>query len=315
MNLAGIDLNLLVAFDALMEERNVTRAGRRVGLSQSAMSNALQRLRAALGDELFVRAPDGMRPTPRAEDLTTPLRRALLDIRGALDAAGFDPTTPARRFTLSLGDYATAVLGAPLAGLVRAGAPGVDLRVIANSNKEVPAQLDAGEADLAQAWFPAPPARLMHATLYEESYVCVMRPDHPLAEGPLTLERYASWPHLLISPRGDDAGFADEALAQYGLSRRVAMTVPHFTAALLVVARSDLISTVPKRIAGALPGNAGLRVRELPYKSFRVPITLFWHPRVDSHPAHRWLRGLLVEAARAGSPVDSGEGRRAGTAG
>lgn len=293
MNISRIDLNLLLVYEALMNERHVTRASQRLNLSQSATSNALSRLRQALNDQMFIRTSYGMAPTPRALELETPLRRALQDIRSALDGGEFDPANAERTFTISTSDYDVALHIPLLAQRFAQEAPGIDLRVLPHNNVDAVDQVDSGLVDLSLGWFPRAPKRLHKKLLFEESFVCVMRQRHPLANSLLKLSDYASAPHLLVTLIGDTTGIIDDILGERGLERRVAMTIPHFAAAPNVLANSDLIASLPKRIANRFADQHGLITRSLPFESYRTAHEMLWHPRVNRHPAHLWLRGLL----------------------
>ena len=294
MNLRRIDLNLLVIFDALMTERNVTRAARRVGLSQPAFSNALTRLRERLKDELFVRSPQGMRPTPRALELASEVHEALATIESALDPAEFDPKSARRTFTIDTADYVvTSCLSAVMAHLARE-APGIDLRLLPAGGR-IYERLDAREVDFGIGAYGEVPDRFGTVVIDEDKYVVLMRPDHPLARGRLDLKRYAGAKHLLVTLRGDAHGFVDDALAEHGLSRRIALTVNQFSVAPAVVAESDLVVALPKRIADRYAPLLKLEVRPLPLPAPFVftAIQLIWHRRFATHPAHEWFRHTL----------------------
>ena len=298
MNLAGLDLNLLLVFDAVMAERNVTRAGRRIGMSQPAVSNALNRLRHHLKDELFVRTAEGMRPTPRALELAEPIQGALGQLQSALDRQDFDPATARRTFRIATTDYIVSILMPALAGYLMRYAPGVDLRILPIGGRLFE-MLDAQEADFGITTVGDAPDRFERALLFEEEYVCLMHPHNSLAEGTLTIPAFAAARHLLITPRGDARGFIDEALASRGLTRRIAMTVNQFALAAPVVAASDLIVTLPRRIANLHALTYGLKTVACPISTprrFRVG-EIVWHRRLGRHPANDWLRDLLIAIA------------------
>ncbi len=301
LHLASIDLNLLLALDALLDERSVTRAAARIGVTQSAMSHALGRLRAVTGDPLLVRGSGAMVPTPRAEQLAPPIRRALDEVGRALRApAAFDPRTARQRIHIGTSDYNELIL---LPGVVRRlerEAPGIDLRLVPFVDDPA-APLGSGELDLVVA--PLRPrdeaAGLFAKKLLDETFVCVVRRGHPLADKKLTLARYASAAHALVSPRGKEGSFADDALAEVGLTRRVAVTVPHFLVAPHLVATSDLMLTLPARVATALAEPLGLVVLKLPAE-LRMPgftMSAIWHERTQSDAAHRWVRELFAEVS------------------
>jgi len=276
LHLSSVDLNLLVALDALLEERNVTRAADRIGVTQSAMSHALARLRTLLDDPLLVRAAGGMVATPRAESLGPPIRHALEQVRTALQSpSAFDPKTVKLRARVATSDYAELILLPRLVHRLEAAAPGIELRLLPHA------------ADAAGP------------KLIDESFTCVVRRGHPLASQKLTLARFAAASHALISPRGKEGSFVDDALAKLGLSRRVAVAVPHFLVAPHIVAESDLVLTVASRVATLLAKPLGLVMlappRELELAGFRM--SLLWHERTHHDAAHRWLRDLFVSVA------------------
>ncbi len=296
MNLRRLDLNLLVLFDALMSERNVTRAAQRIGLSQPAFSNALSRLRHYLKDELFTRGPEGMQPTPRALELAPSIHAALSSIEHALDPVSFDPATATRTFTIDTNDYIVTTAIAHLMGRLAREAPFVDVRVLPPAGRALE-RLEAGEADFAVGVYSDPPDRFAVEKLDDNVFVCLMGQGHPLARGKLDLARYAAAKHLLITPRGDPSGFVDEALARQGLSRRIALTVNHFAVAPVVVASSDLIVTLPKRIADFYAPLFDLVMRPSPVETSPSysSIDLLWHRRLGAHPAYQWFRQRLKE--------------------
>lgn len=303
--LAGIDLNLFVLLDALLAERSVTRAARRVGLSQSAASHALARLRALTGDALLVRGPRGMLPTPRAEALASPVREALAGLDRALaPAAAFEPRSTRRRFRVVGGDLAELVLFPPLFARLGAEAPGVDLSALPTPSDAALA-LERGEVDLAIAPLGsfARAGALSERPLFEDGFVCVVRRGHPLGRGAFGLERYLSARHAVIAPRGARGGIVDDLLASMGRERRVVLTIPHFLAAPYVVAQSDLVLTLPARVAQVLAGPLGLAVLRPPLRVPRFTMAMAWHRRVDEEPGHRWLRGVLGEVARSVPPA------------
>jgi len=297
MDLHGINLNLLVAFDALMAERSVTRAGTRIGRTQPAMSAALSRLRALLGDELFVRGPAGLQPTPRALDLAEPLGRALADIQRMLAfTQAFEPRSSALVFTLGLSEHPTFVLLPRLVARLRDVAPAITLRVRSfTARDDAVTMLDAGEVDLAIGVPPTTQAgRILIRPLFEERFVCILRRGHPAAELPLDLPAFLTLSHLLVSPENERFGHVDAALAQRGLKRRLALTLPQMYAAPTLVARSDMIATL---MAGVIPASGhadGLTVVDPPLDLDPVPFVMSWHRRNDGHPAQRWLRETIA---------------------
>lgn len=300
MNLRSLDLNLLVVFDALMRERHVTRAARAIGLSQPAFSNALARLRERLGDELFIRAPDRMKPTPWALELSGPVSTALSEIENALDGASFDPATSKRTFTIATLDYATIVLFPPLLERVKKEAPGIVVRIIPPS-AHAGEFLDTQEADVALISWPDPPERFESELLFAEDWVCVMRPDHPMVGRRPTLDRYGEVEHLLISPRGERRNWVDEALAERGRTRHVACTMPTYGPAPLMLETTDLVLTCPGSVGRVFKERIGMVVSKCPVETpLRVgSIDMVWHSRLGNHPAQIWLRSQLREIGAA----------------
>jgi DNA-binding transcriptional LysR family regulator len=299
VHMLGADLNLLLALDALLEEKNVTRAADRIGITQSAMSHALGRLRRWFGDELLTRARSGMVLTQRAEALKEPLRDALSRIDRALaPPESFDPKTARAKIAIGTSDYVELVALPSLVERLEREAPGVDLRVHALGDAMSQA-LASGAIDIAIAPVPSydqgPGIRAR--ALFDERFVCVMRRGHPLATKKLTLARFATASHALVAPRGKEGGIVDDALARHGLSRRVAVAVPHFLIAPHVLGKTDLILTLPERVANVLAKALGLATAPLPLE-LRAPgftMSAIWHERTHNEPAQRWLRELLVE--------------------
>ncbi|WP_438017751.1 LysR family transcriptional regulator [Sorangium sp. So ce315] len=298
VHLASIDLNLLVVFDALLAEGSVTRAAARVGLSQSAMSHALGRLRALIDDPVLVRTPRGMIPTPRAQELAGPIREALAQIEATVARSPrFDPATARRSFSVATVDYVELILLPRLVQKLFADAPFVDL-VARPYDSDMWGSMETGKVDLAIGMFPTVPAGFYRQRLLEEHYTCVVRRNHPVVRSKLTLKMYTSLPHALISPRGDGGGRVDEVLAEQGLSRRVALQIPHFLVAAHIVAQTDLVLTVPARIAQVFADMQALRVMKPPLELGGFSLDQVWHERQAKDPAHMWLRGIFAEIAR-----------------
>lgn len=298
MDLAGVDLNLLVVFDALMAERHVTRAGERIGLSQPAMSAALNRLRRLLKDELFIRRADGMYPTRRAQELAVPLRQALRQIQEALEPEVFVPAEATRTFRIATNDFAASVLLPCLGERLSSEAPNIDIRVIAADDSLAMTLLDRDAVEIAIAPFENVEPQFERQQLMEPAdFLCVMRKGHPLARKKLTLEQFAAAPQLLISQTGNPSGFVDEILETHGLKRRVAFTVPSFLLAPLILTGTDLIATLPYRLAEMFREMANLVTCEPPFPQRQFPLAALWHRRLNRDPGHTWLRQTLVEVA------------------
>ena len=296
MNWRAFDLNLLVVFDGLMQEHSVTRAGRRLGMSQPALSHALNRLRYLLKDQLFVRTPKGMAPTPRAEQLAVPLRQALADMQRALEPEAFVPAQASRRFSIAINNYAAIVLAAPLVSAVFAAAPLLQLDLRPSGTLDVFDLLDSGDLDIAIGTFDRVGERFGSAPLLEDQFVAVMRRRHPAGRGSLSAAAFGALRHAAISSSGDDTGFIDRSLATQGTKRRIALRLPYLSAGA-VLAKSDLVATLSRRVASALVRDAPLELRELPFTSPSVRTSLLWHRRFDGYPAHRWLRDLVVSVS------------------
>lgn len=297
MNLGTFDLNLLVVFDAVMRERCVTRAGERIGLSQPAVSHALNRLRYTLKDQLFVRTPDGMVPTPRAEQLADPLRRALNDMQLALEAEIFVPSEADRQFTIAVNNYAAVVLSPPLIVAASDAAPFVRFDLRPSGTLAVLDLLDRGELDLAVGYFAARAERFAVVPLLEDHFVVAMRRGHPAANRQLTAGAFAALLHLEISSTREDTSFIDAWLERAKLSRRIVHRVPYLSTAR-ILSQSNMVATLSSRIARAFVQSEELHVAELPCESPRVALGMLWHRRLENQPAHRWLRELLQDVCR-----------------
>jgi len=317
VDFTALDLNLLRVFDALIEERSVTRAGDRLGLTQSAISHALNRLRYVLDDELFVRVPDGMRPTPRAAEIAPRLREGLLQLQLALAPVEFVPERTDRRFTIACGEYVGAVLVPGFVARLREAAPHAELR-IRPSNLGIAEALLAGRVDLAIGSFRRVPEWFTHEPLFRETRVWVLGADHPAARNELTLERLAELPHLINAATGEnehavdgyvvdhglerlitrhDAGLLQGALAAHGLRRTIGLTTPHFLATLAVVSQSDMAALLPRRLAAAFAEAYRLKLFEPPYPSPPFEVMALWHRELGNEPAIIWLRTVLREVA------------------
>ena len=262
------------------------------------MSHALNRLRYMLKDELFVRTPEGMVPTPRAELLALPLRNALSEMQLALEPVAFDPALSDRRFALAVNNYAAVVLTPPLVAAVSAAAPAIRLDLRPSGTLDIVERLDRGDLDLALVGTIGPGERFASTPLLEDTFVMVMRRGHPASRGELSAAAFASLPHLEISSSLEDTGFVDRWLAERGLGRRIALRAPYLSAAQILV-QSDLVATLSLRIAQELVRSHRLQIREPPYESLLVRTAMLWHRRLDGHPAHRWLREIVQSVAKS----------------
>jgi len=299
-NIRATNLNLLVALDALLEERNVTRAARRIGLTQSGMSAALAQLRQVFDDPLFTRTRGGVEPTLRALELADPLRRGLAAL-GELFAgpADFDPATSAERFTLAMNDYAELVLLPPLVRSLAESAPGVSLQVLPVWGE---AQgLATGEVDVA-VLSPSPrfPPSHLSEPLLDDEFVCIARRGHPRVGRRLTLDAYLEESHVLVTQEVGAIGSADHVLARMGRTRRIGARVPRFFMVPALVAETDLLGLIDSRVARYFAHHLPLRLLPPPLsfpKTDAWAYHLVWHPRSDRDPARRWLRDEIVQVA------------------
>lgn len=295
-NINGIDLNLLVVFDALLTERHVTRAGERINLTQPAVSHALNRLRLLFGDRLFVRSAKGMEPTPKALELGPRVQAVLAEIGGILDRRpGFVPATSRRIFTLGLSDYVASVLLPGLIGKMKNIAPAVSI-IVKNANYGTGmALVEDGQVELIAGSFPAPPAYVHEELLFREGFVCAARKGLKGFERGFNLRRYLAFDHLQVSSRGEPYGVVDAVLSKESLQRKVTLTVGQFLLAPLLLQDADFIATEPKRLFSLHAGE--LTLRKPPFDIPEFEVVQMWHSRFDADPGHVWLRRLLKDTA------------------
>ena len=295
MRLRTLDLNLLVALDALLSERHVTRAAHRVGLSQPAMSNALGRLRQVFKDELLVRTAAGMIATPRALELLDPLRQALRQVERVLESdQGFDPRNSARTFNLRMSDILAHLI---LPGLLarRPAASRIAFNIVHTPPADTLNALERDEIDLAVSMGLEVPSSIRAAKLLDDRMVCLMRRDHPLARGRLTLARFLAQGHVKVSISPTDMRFVDDVLAERGQRRRIALNVPHWLVVPHVLEGSDLLAVLPRRLPDAVEGDR-LTAHELPFRSQPFAWTMYWHRRHDRSRPSLWLREQVAAA-------------------
>jgi LysR family transcriptional activator of mexEF-oprN operon len=295
------DLNLLVAFDALMAERNVTRAAQRVGVGQPAMSYALSRLRELFGDELFVRASGTMQPTTRALELAAPIVRVLADIRnGVLQDRVFNPEESAMTFRVGASDHSEIAVLTSVFTALRAAAPSVRIVIRSVDRDRLPTMLDSGVIDLALGYFPDAAGGAEHTeVLFHEDFVCIFDARACKATAPLQLKVYLELPHIIMSLRGELTGVADSVLARQGAKRFVLMGTPHFIAIPYLLHGLRAVAAVPRRLAEHCSAVAGLTVSPVPIKMDGYDVSMRWHIRTDTDPAHRWFRELIRETGRS----------------
>ncbi|HSR99900.1 MAG TPA: LysR family transcriptional regulator [Kofleriaceae bacterium] len=299
MNIMAANLNLFVAFDALIAHGNVSRAARQVGVTQSAMSNSLRNLRALLGDPLFLRSSRGITPTPRARELAPPVREALRLLERTLGPVAFDPATSTRTFTLMASDYVEFVLLPRLVAHVAKRAPGVQLRMLPWGLQQVPDELARGDADLMLGFYDKVPAHHREELLFEERYACIVRKGHPRVRGRLTLATYVKLQHVMVTQSaGATSGIAsgiDRALAALGHTRDVSLRVSHFLNVPTLVASTDYAAALSRRVAEPFAKLLPLQIFEPPLELRVSRVGMVWHESLDEDPAQRWLRAAVTQ--------------------
>lgn len=309
-NFRTLDLNLLRVFDEVMAERSLTRAARNLALTQPAVSNALRRLREALGDELVQRSGQGMAPTPRARAVWPAVREALQQLQSSLMPNEFVAAEANTSFVLAMADATAAELIPGLTETLEKTAPRVTLRVVPLTTRDPRRMLDEESCDLAVGYFPSvladltarvqsgEPQPFSHMRLYDGEYVCVMRRDHPLAASPLTLDAFCAARHMLVSFSGRPYGFVDESLASLGRERLVVLTVNQFFTAGRVVANSNLLTVLPRHFVKVTGFADQLALQPLPFDVSPVHVDAVWHRRSQLRSSHVWLRAAVMDAAR-----------------
>ncbi len=290
MDTGKVDLNLLVALDALLAERNVTRAAGRLGLSQPALSAQLARLRDLFGDPLFLPAQRGLTPTVRALELEAPVRQALDQVHDVLARGrGFDPATADLTVAIACSDYVQVAVIAPLVLDLRVSAPNMRIAIRQLDGSLLGQQMEAGLIDLAAMTPSTAAPALRTRPLFRERYVTIARRRHPRVKGKLTLDDFAELEHVVVSPRGGGfGGPVDTALGKLGRQRRIAVSAASFLFVPELVARSDLIATVPERLVRERAERLQVLKPPIPIEGFGIG--LVWHERTHRHPAHRWIR-------------------------
>jgi DNA-binding transcriptional LysR family regulator len=296
MILRNLDLNLLLVFDAVLRERSVVRAADSLAISQPAVSHALNRLRHALKDRLFVRTPAGMSPTPRAEQLALPVRKALNELQLAVEGDTFEPSTADRRFTIAVNNYAAVVAAGPILAAVRAQAPNVRLSLVPSGTLNLTDRLDRGELDLAVSGRVVDGERFASQQLIEDRFVAVLRSGHPALRKKLTAVSLAELQHLGISSSREDLTFLDEFLKARKTARFVASDVPYLSAGAVLV-QSNLVAILGRKLAMEFRRAYPIEIRELPFEAPVLHSVMSWHRRFDDVPAHRWLRSTIIGAA------------------
>ena len=297
-NVRSIDFRLLLAFDALIAERHVSRAAAAVGLSQPAMSHALAKLRQQFDDPLLTRTSTGFEPTPKALELIEPVREAIRQVdRLFTEGSSFDPRTSSDTFAARMGDLNEVLFLPQLLHMLQERAPNMTLTVEHLSPSETVRALEASAIDFAVSALIKHSKSVHSMELAKDRMVCVMRKGHPAADGRLTMRAFLSLRHLRIVQSAGDVRFVEEALLKRGLQRRVMATTPHWLAASYMVERSDLVTALPESMMRRLNRDGRFVVHPLPVGGNEFSWRLYWHRRYDSRPAHRWIRELFVAAA------------------
>lgn len=297
-NIRNVDLNLLVVFDALLDELSVTRASARLSASQPAVSHALRRLRQLFDDPLFVRNQRGLTPTPRATELREPIKRLLAEAEGIIRPVAFDPANARATVTISTTDYMQFALLLPLISLLRDKAPGISLILRSLEISDLRNRMAAGDIDIAITTPEFAEADFRSRFLYRERYVCAVRADHPLARTPGDLDAFCAYEHILVSPAGGSAsGPTDEALARLGRSRHIAISAPNFLILPHLLIGTDLVAVVPERLVKGMENRLAIFDPLVAIPDFDV--IAIWHPRMQNDPLHRWLRGQLHDVAQS----------------
>ena len=294
MNIKNFDLNLLVVFKTLYEERNVTKASKKIGITQPAMSNALNRLRYLVKDELFIRGPKGMRPTPRANELASPIQTALNDLELSLSSINFDPKTTKKLYKISISDDVAPLILPNLINFLEKESPNSSLRIRSEQGSEALKLLDSNDIDFAIGRFEMVSTRFESVDLYTEKYVCMMNSDHPLAEDEkLSIEQYLSSKHLRVAPAGTPVAPIDRSLSQLNLEREIFARIDLVTMAPLILKNSDLILTLPSKTAQRMAKNYNFSIAELPIGLEQRQTKLLWHRELTNHPAYDWIKNQI----------------------
>lgn len=294
MNLSMLDLNLLVILDALVSERNVTRAGQKVGLSQPAMSAALNRLRHMLKDELFVRSGNTMLPTARALEIAHSVSGILDQIQMSLAPQSFDPMRTRKTFRLAMNDLGAALFVPPLMQQIGSAAANINFEIVPADEDRAIELLDSDKADVAVGLYTRHYGRFQSTKLYEASFVCVLRRDHPAGTQSLSMEQFASLPRIAIAQRGDPGETIDAVLRKHGLKQQVAIVVPHYLAVPFIVSQTNFVAVLPLKLVQRFEASEHISIVKTSFGDLSALIQLVWTATSAGDPADRWLRSLIV---------------------
>jgi DNA-binding transcriptional LysR family regulator len=297
MELKDIDLNLLLVFHQLLMERRVNAVADKLGLSQPAVSNALNRLRRLLGDELFLRTAKGMEPTPYATQMAEPIAYALTTIHSSLNQRfTFDPASSDRKFSLGMTDIGEIYFMPKLMKILADIAPGVSVSTVRNTAVNLRDEMESGHVDLAVGLLPQLNTGFFQRVLFKQRYVCMFRAGHRLDKLKLSLKDFESAEHVTVISAGTGHAKVDEFIARKGVRRNIKLTVPHFVAVGHILASTDMIATVPERYATESAKPFGLKYVAHPLPIPEIGINVFWHAKYHKEPGNQWLRGLLFNA-------------------
>jgi len=291
-----IDLNLLITFDAIYRSRNLTAAGRGLGVSQPAMSHALRKLRSTFNDPLFVRLPGGLQPTPLANEIAPALMEGLAVIRGSLERKTFDPAKSSRVFNIGMGDIAEVVHLPHVVRELHTSAPDVRLNSITIPGPRLRDALGDGEVDMATGIYQLG-AGCREVALYENEYACVLRADHPTIGARLTLKQFKAAEHILVAPKGASrhAQIIERALTRRTVDARIAVQVSNFHGVMALITSTDLIATIPGRLAQSMRQYSNINVLPPPIPLPTIKVSLYWHERFHREPGNAWLRGVFIK--------------------
>ncbi|HBO0862180.1 LysR family transcriptional regulator [Pseudomonas aeruginosa] len=296
VDIGSIDLNLLKLFDALMRERSVTRAGLRLGLSQPAASRALARLRLMFADRLVVRGRHGLELTPRGEQLAGPVSRLLEDARSIISPATFEPAMATGQVRIAAHDHLGLLMLSGLMARLERQAPGLAVHVEPPAGDNIQL-VEQGQVDVALGVYETLPGSLHQRILYQDRLVCMLGSRHAASMGHLTLSQYTAMRHVVVTISGMGESAVDIALSNLGRTRHIALRIPHFLAAAMMVVDNGMLLTLPGRLAHLLAKSLPLAVLELPLQVAPLSPSMIWHERFQGDPAHGWLRQQLVEVA------------------
>lgn len=309
----NIDLNLLVVFDAMMQERNVTRAGLRVGMSQPSMSHALTRLRQLCGDPLFVRVKSGMEPTPFALHIADSVRAGLSLLQSSLDSSrDFDPLRSERIFHLLMSDLGEIIYLPRLMSHLKNAAPGVSLRIMQQPRESYRETLETGNADLAIGYLPGLTAGFYQQRLFTDRYICLLRADHPRVGDTIDLDQFTEESHVMIEPAGtrysrvslqsSTTTLIEQHFEKIGLRRHIALRIPHFTVVSDILQSTDLLAVIPTAVAHILQPGRNIKALPLPIETPDFDVKQFWHERSHWDTGTAWLRGVISTLFMGGQP-------------